>query len=91
MTKTASIFFAVSLPLVVLAFWPLYLSRPLASTDRYTHLRAVAGTLWLGLLIVQPLAIHRYNYTLHRFLGKLSFILAPLFSHLVCKLSRPAE
>jgi len=79
MTKTASIIFAISLPLGVLAFWPLYLSRPFASTDRYTHLHAVAGTLWLGLLIVQPLAIHRYKYTLHRFLGKISFILAPLF------------
>ncbi len=79
MIKIASIIFAVSLPLIVLAFWPLYLSRPFASTDRYTHLHAVAGALWLALLIVQPLAIHKYRYSLHRFLGRISFIVAPLF------------
>lgn len=70
---------AVSAVLVILAFWPLYLSRPFASTDAYTHLHAAAGTLWLGLLILQPLGIHRHQYTLHRALGRTSFILAPLF------------
>ena len=79
MTKIASIILAVSLPLVVLAFWPLYLSRPFALTDRYTHLHAITGTLWLVLLIVQPVAIHNYLYTLHRYLGKVSFILAAVF------------
>ena len=79
MTKLASLVMAVSVPLVILAFWPLYLSRPFASTDRYTHLHAIAGALWLGLLIVQPLAVHRHHYTLHRTLGRISYVLAPLF------------
>lgn len=69
----------VSIPLVVLAFWPLYLSQPFASTDRYTHFHAITGTLWLGLLIVQPLAVHRHHYKLHRTLGRGSYVLAPLF------------
>ena len=79
MTKTASILVAASAPLVVLAFWPMYLSRPLASIDRYTHLHAVAGTLWFGLLIAQPLLIYRGGYTLHRAVGRTSYVLAPLF------------
>ena len=79
MTRIASIIAAASVPLVILAFWPMYLSRPFVSTDRYTHLHAIAGTLWLGLLIVQPLAVHYHHYTLHRLLGRISFIVAPLF------------
>ena len=79
MTKIASIIFAASIPMVILAFWPFYLSRPFASTDRYTHLHAVSGALWLVLLIVQPIAIHKYRYTLHRIFGRVSFVLAPLF------------
>jgi hypothetical protein len=79
MTKLASIIIAISVPLVLLAFWPLYLSRPLAASDRYTHFHAITGSLWLCLLIVQPLAIQRYRFTLHRSLGRSSFVLAPLF------------
>lgn len=79
MPKIAGIAVAASVPLVVLAFWPLYLSRPLASTDRYTHFHATAGSLWLLLLIAQPAAIYFYRYPLHRFFGSLSYVLAPLF------------
>lgn len=80
MTRTASIFVAASVPLVILAFWPMYLSRPFAGTDRYTHLHAIAGALWLGLLLAQPIAIHNYRwYALHRLLGRGTYVLAPLF------------
>jgi hypothetical protein len=79
MIKIAIIILTVSVLLVILAFWPLYLSRPLTSIDRYTHLHAMAGALWLGLLIVQPLAIQNHRYTLHRILGRISFIAAPFF------------
>lgn len=80
MTRTAIIFMAASVPLVILAFWPMYLSRPFAGTDRYTHLHAIAGALWVGLLIAQPIAIHNYSwYKLHRMLGRSTYVLAPLF------------
>jgi hypothetical protein len=79
MTKFAGVILIASVPLVVLAFWPLYLSRPFAEVDRYTHLHAIAGSLWLGLLIVQPLAIRTYRYGLHKALGRVSYILAPAF------------
>lgn len=79
MTKPASILIAALVPLVVLAFWPMYLSRPLTSSDRYTHLHALAGTLWLAMLIAQPLSVHKYRYGIHRALGRVSYVLAPLF------------
>lgn len=80
MAKLATIVVIASVPLVVLAFWPMYLSRPLAGVDRYTHLHAAAGSLWLALLIAQPAAIHARRYTLHRVLGRMSYLLAALFA-----------
>jgi len=80
MTKTASIIVAASVPLVVMAFWPLYLSRPFASVDRYTHLHAGLGLLWLVLLITQPAAVHARSVALHRVLGRVSYVLAPAFA-----------
>jgi len=80
MTKTASIIVAASVPLVVMAFWPLYLSRPFAGVDRYTHLHAGLGSLWLVLLIAQPAAVHARRFALHRVLGRVSYVLAAAFA-----------
>jgi hypothetical protein len=80
MAKIASIIVAALIPFVVLAFWPLYLSRPFAAVDWYTHLHAVAGSLWLALLIAQPAAIHTRRFALHRVLGRISYLLATLFA-----------
>lgn len=79
MAKMASLVLASCVPLVALAFWPLYLARPFASVDRYTHLHAVVGSLWLVLLIVQPAAVHARRFALHRALGKVSYGLAAAF------------
>jgi hypothetical protein len=79
MSKAAILIMACLVPLTLLAFWPLYLSKPFGDADRYTHLHAVTGTLWLLVLIVQPLTIHKYRYALHRTIGFVSYFLAPLF------------
>ncbi|HEY9401130.1 MAG TPA: hypothetical protein VIQ24_00455 [Pyrinomonadaceae bacterium] len=79
MTKIASIILAVSAPLVVVAFWPLYFSRPFAAIDPYTHFHALTGSLWFVLLIAQPLSIHYRRLALHRALGRCSYVIAPLF------------
>jgi hypothetical protein len=75
-------FAAAALALLALAlvtFWPQYLSKPLATIDLYTHVHAALGTLWLALLIVQPLAIRVGARPLHRRLGRASFLLGPAF------------
>jgi len=79
MPRIAPLILAVSIPFVVLAFWPMYLSRPFPDIDRYTHFHALAGTLWLAVLIIQPILVHRHHYTLHRSVGYSSYFLAPLF------------
>lgn len=80
MTKVSALVLAASAPIVVLAFWPMYLSRPFAATDPYTHVHALVGTLWFLLLIAQPLAIRTRRPAIHRTLGRVSYVLAPLFA-----------
>ena len=61
----------------LIAFWPTYLSRPLTA-DTYTHLHALTATLWMLMLVAQPLAIRTKRLTLHRRLGRSSYALAPV-------------
>ncbi len=71
-------FFAVLLALAPLAFWPSYLSKLSETSNGYVHMHAVTATLWLLMLIVQPLAIGARRFTLHRIIGVASYVLAPL-------------
>ena len=74
----SSLLFALFLMLAVVAFWPSYVSQPFASSSGYIHLHAATATLWMALLVAQPLAIRNRRFALHRALGRLSWILAPL-------------
>jgi hypothetical protein len=71
-------FFAVLLALAPLAFWPGYLSKPFETSDAYVHMHAGTATLWMLMLIVQPLTIGARRFTLHRIIGAASYVLAPL-------------
>ncbi|HWN70438.1 MAG TPA: hypothetical protein VNM90_22515 [Haliangium sp.] len=57
-------YFAALLVLAPLAFWPGYLSKPFETSNVHTHLHAITATLWLLMLIVQPLAIAARRFTL---------------------------
>lgn len=70
-------YFAALLVVALIAFWPSYLSR-VSSGNGYTHLHALTATTWLLLLIAQPAAIHARRLTLHRLLGRASYVIAPL-------------
>lgn len=69
----------VLIGLALAAFWPMYLSKPFAAVDGYTHLHAAAGAAWMAMLVAQPLLISRRRLDLHRLLGRASYLLAPLF------------
>ncbi|MBI1394223.1 MAG: hypothetical protein GC152_15950 [Alphaproteobacteria bacterium] len=66
------------LPLVGLAFWPNYISRITTAPIAF-HAHGVTATLWIALVAAQILSIHHASPKLHRTLGKLSFVLMPLF------------
>lgn len=61
------------------AFWPMYLAKPLAGIDRYTHVHAAIGLTWMALLVTQPLALLRGRLDLHRGLGRIAWFVAPAF------------
>ena len=54
---------------------------PVATLDRQeanNHLHAITATLWMLMLVAQPLAIRTKRLTLHRRLGRTSYALAPV-------------
>ena len=75
----AGYFFLALFGGAVLAFWPHYLARLPRGGDWYTHTHAVVAVTWCLLLIAQPFLIRARRHDLHRRLGMLSRIVAPIF------------
>lgn len=55
--KWASAAYALLFALALVAFWPGYLAAPKAEMSAWMHLHAITATLWIFMLIAQPLAI----------------------------------
>jgi hypothetical protein len=70
-------FFVVFLVLTVWAFWPSYFSRLFDQPTVLHHAHGIVLALWLMLLVVQAQLIRTHRRSLHRQLGKLSYVLAP--------------
>ena len=67
--------------IVLLGFWRGYFSELIAGTSMHSsifHFHAVMMSLWIAMLIVQPLLIRKKKFAAHRFIGKLSFVVMPL-------------
>lgn len=69
--------FAALLLVALVAFWPNYLSQVWGQTG-YTHMHALTATLWILLLIIQPMMIRARRFDLHRRIARASFFIAPL-------------
>jgi hypothetical protein len=63
--------------LALVAFWPSYLSQ-VGAAGGYVHLHAAAAAGWMLLLVGQSWAIGAHRVSLHRALGKASYVWAPL-------------
>lgn len=63
--------------LALIAFWPGYLGLPKEQFSWWFHAHATTGTLWMLMLIAQPLAIHSGRKELHRRIGRTSYVLMP--------------
>ncbi|MEO1437292.1 MAG: hypothetical protein AAFV80_17250, partial [Bacteroidota bacterium] len=69
--------FLLFIPLTFLGFYKTYfvLSPEFVGTvDGYTHIHAFTASLWITLLIVQPLLTRSKNFSLHRTFGKVSYL-----------------
>jgi hypothetical protein len=79
--KTRNIIFGMILMFVIvhIGFHATYI-KEFPVFQQYNWLHHIHGALmgsWVMLLLVQPILIHRKKFTTHRFLGKLSYAVAP--------------
>ncbi len=61
-----------------LGFWPTYFSHPLTQPSWRTHFHAFALLAWCGLMVTQAYLIRTNRRSVHRQVGKLSYVIAPL-------------
>lgn len=74
-----SVFFLALFPLFAIwGFWVTYLTRPPETVSGYEHLHGLAMFSWCLMLVFQSLLIRTNRGYIHRHLGKLSYLLAPL-------------
>lgn len=69
------------IPLTFLAFFKTYFNQFPSFEDNittYIHLHAVIASIWILMLIVQPILIRNRKNHLHKKIGKISYIVFPL-------------
>lgn len=74
-------YFIVLLALIVAGFWNSYFSRFFTGTNDYNfyfHFHALMMSLWVITLIVQPLLIRKKKLTLHRVIGRFTYVMMPV-------------
>jgi hypothetical protein len=79
--RNLSYLLLVLLPIFVAGFWIPYLSEIPAFDPSITppvHIHALLLFAWIGLLVIQPLAIRHKAYSAHRLLGRASYVLMAL-------------
>jgi hypothetical protein len=72
------LFFALVLLAGLWGFYPSYLAR-LGQTDLGHHAHGLTAFAWMLMLIAQATLIRLHKRVLHRRVGKLAYVLAPLF------------
>lgn len=73
----AWLYFLLAMAVIIAGFFPSFFNN-LKQTDLLHHVHGMSATAWLLLLVVQPLLYSRGQISLHRKLGKVSFVLVPL-------------
>lgn len=75
--RYAVVFFGLYLTASVFAFWPRYLSDPAGVEHPAVHVHGWLMASWLFLLVAQAGLIRWDRRDLHRWLGRVSYVLAP--------------
>jgi hypothetical protein len=74
-----SVFFLLLIPFfAVWGFWVTYFTRPPGSFNAWEHIHGFSMFGWCALLVAQSFLIRGNRRSVHRALGKISFVLAPL-------------
>ena len=64
--------------LILIAFYPRYFALIAQPMPALVHVHFVLLSLWTGMVIAQPFLIKYKKRPVHRLLGKVSYVLAPL-------------
>ncbi len=87
--KNTGYFILLLFPLVAIGFYVTYFSNfptfdqsfsalTHSKVGIFDHIHAIAASLWVVLLVVQPLLIRSGNVNAHKMLGQISYIFFPL-------------
>jgi hypothetical protein len=78
--KNITLFFITITVIVFIGFYKTYFVffPDFEGFKMFYHVHAFLMTLWLLVLIVQPILINKRKYKWHRAIGKLSYILVPV-------------
>ena len=74
-------FLLLLIPLTFAGFYKTYFAQFPDFDDNidfYIHLHALIASIWILMLIAQPILIRNKNFKLHRTIGRLSYIVFPL-------------
>jgi hypothetical protein len=75
-----SMFFIIVLSLITWGFYKTYIIffPSFTGFNNLQHFHGAMMAIWMAFLIIQPLLIRSGRVTIHRAIGKLSYIVAPL-------------
>ena len=75
-----SLFFVIILALLTWGFYKTYIIffPSFTGFNNVQHFHGAMMMIWMGILITQPLLIRSGKLTIHRAIGKLSYVIAPL-------------
>lgn len=79
--KNLGYFFILLIPLTFLGFYKTYFNHFPAFEDNintFIHIHAIIASIWILMLIVQPLLIRNGKYKWHKQVGKMSYLIFPL-------------
>ena len=79
--ENAGYYFVLLFGIAIAGFWPSYFSHFFDGTadfNFYFHFHVTLAVLWIFFLIIQPILIRKKKFSLHRLIGKISYILVPL-------------
>lgn len=79
--ELSGFYFIGLIGVILIGFWPSYFSKFFNGTADFTayfHFHAAMVSIWVFMIIAQPMLLRKKKIALHRRIGKLSYLIFPL-------------
>ncbi len=87
-TQRSHLFFASFFVLILIDFWFTYFTKILDQDNYRMHSHGIVLILWCLMLLIQPFLIRARMNSLHKSIGKFSYVLVPLMIYTTVDLLR---